>query len=343
MEGGVAERQATPGLSGEFNGAGSHFSISELARFGAANGDCGWTQEPHPPIFTWIPTELNYPERPTFSSLFGLGFDFSSVDQWVHSNLNGDPDRLGGITSQGDSGEAKVLAHNPSSGIPPSMGSAAIQGIKRKLAASLSGAADRLRLVDIRAIFEAFHANRQPPPHSEFQIVLGVDNGNNISPPSFEFEGEFRKSATRCLTNRTTHHTNFPRRWSLHLDETPAEESCPVQDPFQPVGLCHHGYSSSRLSLDCEWSAVRQANSSSETILLPQGGCRVQQSQGRYCVDHGTCCCMPGFDLSPVDSLTLVSFATVRTRRKGRPCMSTPSRLFLCQTSHHKTHKSREA
>jgi hypothetical protein len=47
----------------------------------------------------------------------------------------------------------------------------------------------RLSDMDVRAIFEAVHINRRPPPHLQFQIVPVGPDGLKLSPPSHEFPG----------------------------------------------------------------------------------------------------------------------------------------------------------
>jgi hypothetical protein len=55
----------------------------------------------------------------------------------------------------------------------------------------------RLSDDDVRAVFEAVHDNRQPPTHLQFQIVPVGPEGLKLSPPSFEFEGEYMR-VLRC-------------------------------------------------------------------------------------------------------------------------------------------------
>jgi hypothetical protein len=50
----------------------------------------------------------------------------------------------------------------------------------------------RLSDDDVRAVFEAVHNNSTPPEHLPFQIVPIGSDGLKLSPPSFQFEGEFQ-------------------------------------------------------------------------------------------------------------------------------------------------------
>ena len=49
----------------------------------------------------------------------------------------------------------------------------------------------RLSDEDVRAIFESLHGSHLPPPHLKFHIVPVGADGLKLSPPSYEFEGEF--------------------------------------------------------------------------------------------------------------------------------------------------------
>lgn len=50
----------------------------------------------------------------------------------------------------------------------------------------------RLSDDDVRAIFECVHNNTNAPSHLPFQIVPVGTDGLKLSPPSFQFDGEFQ-------------------------------------------------------------------------------------------------------------------------------------------------------
>ena len=192
----VTGLQNTPRRHGGAKNDGSHLSDKEK------NGIVGhyeWAQLPPLPSNSWIDstsilltdTELRSIDSPPLD----LGLHFSSIDQWVLSDLDVGLDHLADADSSGCHGRnhppwtvpaETERCRNKASGV--SSGTETRKKRKRKHTESpLDGS--NLLVDDIRAIFAAVRGNYRPPPRLKFQIVLGT-KGQKISPPSFEYGGE---------------------------------------------------------------------------------------------------------------------------------------------------------
>lgn len=247
--GGVTGLQSTPPRRGGAKNDGNKLSQKEK------NGMIGhyeWSHLPPLPVSSWIePASLLLTDtefRSIDSPPLDLGLHFSSIDQWVLSDLDVGLDHL----AESDTSGYQALNHPPftvaaetescvievsglssaaetelcisnvgsSSSVPENR-----KGGKRKHTESpLDGS--KLLVDDIMAIFAAVRENYRPPPRLKFQIVLGT-KGQKISPPSFEFRGETQKRIELLIANHETYslisiHGN---RWSLHLDETTEEQT----------------------------------------------------------------------------------------------------------------------
>lgn len=209
---GATGLQTTPPRCGGTKNDASH--LSDKAKNGII-GNFEWSQLPPLPVSSWIESASLLLTDTEFRSIdsppLDLGLHFSSIDQWVLSDLDVGLDHL----AESDSSGSEVRNHPPctvaaetehcmtkigdsasAAEIEPCMSkvgrsSSVVEirkGRKRKHTESpLDGS--NLLVDDIRAIFAAVRGNYRPPPRLKFQIVLGT-KGQKISPPSFEFRGE---------------------------------------------------------------------------------------------------------------------------------------------------------
>ena len=194
--GGVTGHHNTPLRRGGTKNDESHLCDKEK---NGIVGEYEWAQLPPLRADSWIdPTSilLTHTEfHPIDSPPLDLGLHFSSIDQWVLSDLDVGLDHLADADSSGCHARNHlpwaVPAETERCMNKSGSTSSATESRKRRKRKHTESPLDGSNLLvdDIRAIFAAVRGNYRPPPRLKFQIILGT-KGQKISPPSFEFGGE---------------------------------------------------------------------------------------------------------------------------------------------------------